>query len=374
MPSWTGRKDAFADYASAAMDRRLVDAMIGLRHRSRVGVSAIALILLASIVHVGTLALVVSGAWLLVVGNGVQRVLGVILLVFAAAVNLTGRTRTDRGPGLLDPEFPAFTRLVAEVASCVRAPMPHRVEWSIDVNASVHTTRTGRRVLTIGAPLWAVLGPQARVALLGHELGHFANGDALSSGYVGAAGDTAAAWHTILSERAYFDEAELQPLFRIVTKPARVAIHAYVSALNLLSSASRRRMEAYADLASAKAGGTAGSVDLLESLLAKDGIEVVCNRTAITGGRRRMRAALAEAAGELDGQRRAALRRSGALEKSTIDASHPLTVERLRLIEGVEQRSAEVVVDGGRRALIDAELEASLDLTLAELADTYLGR
>ncbi|WP_328822533.1 M48 family metalloprotease [Micromonospora rubida] len=34
-----------------------------------------------------------------------------------------------------------------------------------------------RRVLCLGLPLWGSLPAQERVALLGHELGHFVNGD-----------------------------------------------------------------------------------------------------------------------------------------------------------------------------------------------------
>lgn len=54
----------------------------------------------------------------------------------------------------------------------------HAVAVNGETNASVSTYGLRRRrLLTIGLGLWEILGTGQRIALLGHELGHYANGD-----------------------------------------------------------------------------------------------------------------------------------------------------------------------------------------------------
>ncbi|NUW38495.1 M48 family metalloprotease, partial [Nonomuraea sp. SMC257] len=84
-----------------------------------------------------------------------------------AGPHLRGRDRAPRLFGLLD-------RVGAEVG----APPVDVVFVSAEDNAAyARIGRRGRRALIIGAPLWARLGPQEKVALLGHELSHSSNGD-----------------------------------------------------------------------------------------------------------------------------------------------------------------------------------------------------
>jgi Zn-dependent protease with chaperone function len=62
-------------------------------------------------------------------------------------------------------------------------------------NASVQTVGIrGKRILTIGLPLFTILPKEERMALLGHEIGHFANNDVARSVFVGSAIGTLATW------------------------------------------------------------------------------------------------------------------------------------------------------------------------------------
>ena len=70
-----------------------------------------------------------------------------------------------------------------------------------DVNAAVTTYGPRRRVLHLGLGLWAVLTPRQKVALLGHELGHFANGDIRHGVVVGSALHTLRLWVVVLLAR-----------------------------------------------------------------------------------------------------------------------------------------------------------------------------
>ncbi|MBC9001099.1 M48 family metallopeptidase [Micromonospora aurantiaca (nom. illeg.)] len=106
-------------------------------------------------------------------------VVGGVALI-ALAVALRPRFgRLDRDLDVLtEREAPELHALVREVATAVGAPMPHVIGVGGGINA--YATSVGlrrRRVLGLGLPLWGALDGPARVALLGHELGHFVNGD-----------------------------------------------------------------------------------------------------------------------------------------------------------------------------------------------------
>lgn len=75
-------------------------------------------------------------------------------------------------------DAPTLFALLDRVAAAAGAPMPDRVALDAEFNASAGTHGLlRRRTLTIGLPLFGVLPPQQRVAVLGHEFGHFVNGD-----------------------------------------------------------------------------------------------------------------------------------------------------------------------------------------------------
>jgi hypothetical protein len=75
-------------------------------------------------------------------------------------------------------EAPELYRLVGDVAAALSAPVPAVYVEEDVFNASASRVGLRRRpVLVLGLPLWNVLSAQQRVALLGHELGHFVNGD-----------------------------------------------------------------------------------------------------------------------------------------------------------------------------------------------------
>jgi hypothetical protein len=96
------------------------------------------------------------------------------------AVTLRPRLgRLDRAQTRLSREqAPTLYRLIEQVATTVGAPMPDIITVDSRFNASAGALGLRRRrVLCIGLPLWGPLPPQQRVALLGHELGHFVNGD-----------------------------------------------------------------------------------------------------------------------------------------------------------------------------------------------------
>jgi Zn-dependent protease with chaperone function len=136
----------------------------------------------AALLLAGVLAVACLGAWLLVAESGIMSnafgafLLGVAFVLRPRLGHLA--PLTDRADVVERTSAPELFGLVERIAAEVGAPMPHVLLIGRTLNA--FTTTVGlrrRRVLCLGLPLWATLGPQERVALVGHELGHFVNGD-----------------------------------------------------------------------------------------------------------------------------------------------------------------------------------------------------
>ncbi|MFI6788805.1 M48 family metallopeptidase [Nonomuraea sp. NPDC050383] len=107
------------------------------------------------------------------------------------------RRITDRVSGVPFPasavpltrsDAPRLYALVDRIGADLGAPRTDLIAISGAVNASFRTYgRRRRHLVEIGYPLWLLLGPQERVALLAHEMAHSSNGDARHGLVVGSA-------------------------------------------------------------------------------------------------------------------------------------------------------------------------------------------
>ncbi|MFD0740876.1 M48 family metallopeptidase [Phytohabitans flavus] len=143
----------------------------GLARVVTIGISVLLLVLVA--------LLAVFGVWL-VVHDFPSLTIPFGLAALGLAATLRPRFgHLDASAEVLDRErAPALFELVDEVAAAVAAPAPDVVALDDGFNAYAGSVGLRRvRVLCIGLPAWGALPPQERVALLGHEMGHFVNGD-----------------------------------------------------------------------------------------------------------------------------------------------------------------------------------------------------
>jgi hypothetical protein len=365
-----------------AMNRRLVDELSAAGQRRRITAGGVAIYLLATAVHAVTLLLLGAGAWLLVAGDGwPPRVLGCFCLTIVLVLLPTIARARDRHIDVTD-SAPETMALIAEIAGVVRSPVPRRVLIADTFGAWVSVRPLRGFDLTLGAPLWVACSAQARVALLAHELGHLAHRDLIHGRYVAAAADSLIAWHDIFSPRSLHDQVLrdngiIAPSGTfgayVILWPVRAVLIGYLKLMELANAAAKRRREHYADLAAVRAAGTHGAVDVLETALAHAGLVLTANRVAVTPGRPPLRPALLEYMAGYGPARRAHARSEGDLKDAGMGASHPPTVERLRLVESVERAHPAVVLDVDRNARVDDELEGALTRALASYADGFRG-
>ncbi|MGW2614178.1 M48 family metallopeptidase [Streptomyces sp. NPDC001500] len=324
---------------------------------------------IALAVHGVTATVALAGVWCLVRGwGGFAMAPGVVLLVIAWCLRPRVAKETGTGPVLKREDAPAFYTLIDEVAGVVGTRGVDLITIGTEVNAAVLPVGLrGRRTLRLGLPLWETLAPQQKVALLGHELAHFGNGDTRHGFVVATAYRSLTTWYYFVAPISSPSPVELA--VNLLYSGPRLLLRGVLFVLDRLMLQAGQRAEYLADRAAARAGSTAAAVGLMDRLLVTDSVELLllreANRAALAGGRG---ARAAEAAADGMWERLTAYsasipegeyerqRRVGARRGHSVDSTHPPThLRRLALTAGPSVAAA-VEMDADRERRVAAEL------------------
>ncbi|CAM5551436.1 M48 family metallopeptidase [Streptomyces griseorubiginosus] len=321
---------------------------------------------LALAVHGLTLVLAAIGLLGVIRGwGGLGMAFGLFLLALAWSLRPRLNRLSDDDRVLLRADAPELYALVDEVAAALGTRSVDTVVVDVDANASVTQLGLRRRLLTLGLPLWEVLSPQQRIALLGHELGHFTHGDTRHGMVVGTACRSLGTWLYYVQPTP--NPNVIQAITNLACVPLRLLITGVLALLDLLTARASQRGEYLADAAAAHAGSTEGAVGLMDRLMVTDSIVTTLHRETNS---RRMRgsgrggrhdgdglwealAAHLDSVPESEFERQ---RRVGALRGHSVDATHPPTHLRRRLLLSGAPASAAVTAGDSRTERIAGEL------------------
>ncbi|MFD7688555.1 M48 family metalloprotease [Streptomyces sp. NPDC059781] len=353
-------------------EKLLAEVTAGGTLRARRDASSLFAHALALVVHGVTVALALGGIWCLVRGwGGLGMVLGAFLLATAWTLRPRVAKLGDTAPVLLREDAPELYALIDEIAEVVGTRGVDRITIEAEVNAGVlEFGLRGRRALRLGLPLWEMLTPQQKVALLGHELGHYSNGDTRHRFVVATAYRSLTTWYYYVAPTPHPDAVEL--FVNLFFAVPRLFLRGVLFLLDHLMLRAGQRAEYLADRAAARAGSTEAAVELMDRLLVTNSIEVLLrsegNKAAVTG-RRGIRAAEAgaEAIWERLGAYAASVpedeyerrRRAGARRGHSVDSTHPPTHLRRECLLTGPPVPAAVTMDTGRERRVTAELAAA---------------
>ncbi|MFJ2402227.1 M48 family metalloprotease [Streptomyces xanthochromogenes] len=328
--------------------------------------------LVAVCVHALTAALAGAGTLLVVLGWStlVQPIVGVILLLAAFVLRPRFPRLRHDGRVLRRADAPCLYALVDEVAAALGTRGVDTVVVDAQFNASVADFGLrGRRTLHLGLGLWEVLDQQERVALLGHELGHYANGDPRRARLIGTALYSLHTWLYLLTpvRAVHLRRTALEMVTDLLMDVPRWAVYGVTLLLERLTLRDAQRAEYLADRAAVRVGSAAAAAGLMDRLLIGESIaaalrtESVRAQTRIGGVEPRAAAAglwerIAERAATVSEREYERLRRVGVLRGHSVDSTHPPTHLRRSLIGAGEPGSAAVVVGPETAAGIAAEL------------------
>ncbi|RKS80678.1 Zn-dependent protease with chaperone function [Motilibacter peucedani] len=337
--------------------------------RPRLGLARAAAVALAVPVHGLTVA--VAGAAVLAAVAVDRRPLGLAVAAFLLLLAWFVRPRLGRlrtGPDTVaHSEAPALFAVLDAIAGVVGGRPVEVVQVDGQWNASRAALGLRRRELvTLGAPLWAALPAQSRVALLGHELAHGANGDLHDLAVVGGALTTLEAWAELLlpqrrttTDRWHADWSE-QTFWRLGGWPLYAAVRAYAGMLELVLLRSSQRAEYYADVLAVQVAGSAAAADLLEVLELDRTTLDALDRAVRRGDRHGLWALARRHLRELPDSERERLRRVCERAGHAVDATHPPTGLRRRLALALALPPTVTVPDEAWAAA-DAELAAAME-------------
>jgi heat shock protein HtpX len=306
---------------------------------------------------------------------------GVVLLALAGFL----RPRFSRVPKKIVPRetLPTWYRVADEVARAVGAAPVHGIILTADFNASFSQPGFPRRktVLRLGLPLLTVLDTEERIALLGHELAHGANGDPRRGFVVGSAVDTLARWYWLLRPEQIFDDnlTGLAWLGGVLGSIASLALSvipwSVAFVLVHLFWRDSQRAEYLADRLAVRVAGTAAMLRLLDALHLGSTVHFTMQRAVLspTGGGD-IFADVRESVASLPERERERIRRVERLEGSQLDATHPPTAFRIDLIGSNPVQRPAVSVNATDARALDDELTPFQPAVHSALLDRYRRR
>ncbi len=310
-----------------------------------------------------TLALALFFVFLGVVllGLGVTRpnIAFLVLGALSLGIGVLMRPRLGRAPegaSLSRHDAPTLHRLVDDVAAALETGPAGVLVVDDEWNASWSVTGLRRvRVLTLGLPLFRVLGPQERVALVAHELAHGRNGDARRGLLVGSAWRALAELYAILAPDPY-SEGVFDGIFNLIFWLVSRPVYAVLLVHGRLTAHDAHRAEYLADALAARVAGTEGAARLLEAILLEGVLHTHIVRLAQYGDSSGLIETLADDVRAVPERERLRRRRLAELERSSLDAFHPPVAKRMEVLEARTRLPAAVTLSVEGAAAIDREL------------------
>ncbi len=348
--------------------------------KPRLSVSKVVAAVVAVVVHSLTLLFVAGGVFMLArARNPGYVIVGLMLLALAWAT----RPRLGKAPNGVVPtaDIRHLAALVERVRGELGGPRVTGILLPPDFNASVRRVGWRRRTyLSVGLPLLAVLSPQERVAVLGHEMAHLVNGDPRRGGFIGSAFGTLTTWHALLRpNRAAASRAGGIAALAAMVANSIVALLAgavrwiAVGLIHLMWHDSQRA-EYLADNLGRQVAGT----DAMASMLAKLPLETVFQQAVHTmtlnpqqnpnlfeDFRRRV----VEDTGT-DGDRARTKQRA---EGFRLDATHPPGAYRIEFLRA-KTVPAKLTLTQGESDAIDRELQPYEARSERRILDEYRSR
>jgi Zn-dependent protease with chaperone function len=309
--------------------------------------------------------LLVAGGWLLATQwrNPFADVVAVVMLGVAAVA----RPRPVAAPTevVARDAAPELHDLVERVGEALGARSVDGIALSLEFNASYRRSGwRGRRYLTLGLPLWSILEPGERVALIGHELGHDVNGDPVRSLIVRSALNSLIELHALFAPQGYVVAPSAMGsavgiAAMLANAVMRLLGHVFrppVALFRMIVWRESQRAEFEADRLAARAGGSEATIGLIEKLQLGDTVRNVVAAAAVQDPRSNVLDRIRDRVSAMPERERARHRAAMLLQNARFDATHPPTVHRVELLRRLPPTPPTVWASAAQHAAIDTEL------------------
>lgn len=280
-------------------------------------------------------------------------------------------------------DFPRLYELSDRTAVALQAPRVEAIAYSADFGANFRQAGwAGKAYVELGAPLMAILQPSERLAVLAHELSHGANGDPLRSMYLQGAVNTLASWGTSARPPGIGtlgDGMPFGPIISLLGIPINLlmlavseALLAAARGLLLLVMRQSQRAEYKADLLAASVAGSKEMMTALEKTYLGDSVLELVRRHALLTPYEPIKLRLWQEAGRTDAELIERLRASSLEQQWQVDATHPPTALRVRLLESFPSNPLPELLELSKSDALEAEIQKIVALAGRELINRQL--
>lgn len=333
--------------------------------------------LLAGIIHAITIACLVGGVFLIWFGwLNFWMITGGLLLIAIAFVT---RPRIPKLPDDLIPrsELPELYNLIDKVC----AQLGHRpikgLRINHDFNASYAVAGWGQHsVITIGLPLFSVLRPNEKVALLGHEIGHGVNGDISRGMFIGSAINSLDTWYGLVMPDSVFSSESGMP--GIIMAPMNLLlmglggiIYSTTYLMLLLLFRRMQRAEYLADDLAAEVAGTEAELGSEQKLYFGSTYWFAMQRVALGASSLNFIEEFQLQMQSIPAHEVERIQRVANMENSRLDATHPPTPLRFQFIASRPYRQPKIILSEKEESAIDNELQPYYELVHHWVVDQY---
>jgi Zn-dependent protease with chaperone function len=295
-------------------------------------------LIVAILVHIITLTVALSGIWLLYNTYSNNLLLPFVGLLLCSVAFMM-RPRLGRLPRyniLSRQQFSALYKLTDQISAHLGTRKVDFIVVATYINASFHTVGWSRKsVLTLGLPLLEILTPQERVALIGHELAHGANGDASRTFVIGNAIGALNSWRDLFTERNEGTLFIYSLAILLLGVPWFIAVGFRFIAitLGLLLANDSQRAEYLADKMGAQEGGTEAMLNVLHKLHMGDALGATITRFYEMGSKWGVFEALRRKVEHVPMSEIERVARIEELRGIRLDASHPPATFRMKILK-----------------------------------------
>ena len=294
----------------------------------------------AGLVHLFTLVVAALGAGLIVAAWPNIFAVGFGLFLLGVAFVLLPRRAKPYDPedAVARAEYPTLYKLADEVARALHTRPVDVIVVFADFNAGFAQVGWRRRqVLYLGLPLFNTLSGPERVALLGHELAHGVNGDPNRGRVVGAALQSLQRWYYMLHPGIIVDTSStigfiMIPVNLLMLGLATLA-RIYGEGLLHLLWRDKQRAEYLADALGAQVSGTEPALRLMQKLHLGEVCHLAVRRVLLTRSGQDVFAEMQREMARVPARELERIQRIEQLEGSRLNATHPPTVYRIRMLE-----------------------------------------
>lgn len=230
-----------------------------------------------------------------------------------------------------------------------------------------------KKILYLGLPLFSILSPQERVAVIAHELAHSVNGDPARKSFVGLAINSLARWHHLsrpdsrMTHR-YGIIGTIANFFLFIL--SRILYLGIYALLHLLWR-DTQRAEYLADALSAEVSGTADTTRFLNKLRLHDTYALIAKRMALSSSNLDFFVEFKRQIDQVPDRELERIKRLEQIKSFRFNASHPPTVYRLAILQVNKINQSKVVANSIESEKIERELMPLHEKIQRQITDEY---